>query len=151
MGLFDTIKSAYQDKKDANQAERDFVYSHKGTEAICAYIKTLFDKGNPGYNWLKENRGFPLYPKVENNQVLLCYQHIPKNPQSFKDSMPKDVEIARYSFQQMYSWYGLSDGEGYSLLDTKIKRRALESRINNAVEELPHIKYSGGFLVKMFQ
>ena len=43
MGLFDTIKNAYQDKKAAEQAERDFVYGDKGTEAICAYMKTLFD------------------------------------------------------------------------------------------------------------
>lgn len=151
MGLFDTIKNAYQDKKAAEQAERDFVRNHKGTEAICAFMKMIFDKGNPGYNWLKENRGWPLYPKVENNQVLLCYQHSEKNPQSFKDAMPKDVEVGRYSFQEMYNWYGLEDGEGYSFLDTKLKCRTLESQLTSAVEEHSHIKFNGGFIVKMFQ
>lgn len=151
MGLFDTIKNAYQDKKAAEQAERDFVNNHKGTEAICAFMKMIFDKGNPGYKWLKENRTYPLYPKVENNQVLLCYQYSQKTPQSFKDAMPKDEEVGRYSFQEMFNWYGLADGEGYNFLDTKLKKRALESRIVSAVEELPHIKYNGGFVVKMFQ
>lgn len=151
MGFFDSIKNAYQDKKAAEEAERDFVRSHKGTEAICAFMKMIFDKGNPGYNWLKENRGCPLYPKVDNNQVLLCYQDTQSNPQSFKDAMPKDVEVGRYSFQEMYNWYGLGAGEGYSFLDTKLKKSTLESRISNAVQELPHIKYSSGFVVKMFQ
>lgn len=151
MGLFDTIKNAYQDKKAAEQAERDFVINHEGTKAICAYMKMVFEKGNPGYNWLKQNHGYPLYPKVENNQVLLCYQHVEKNPQSFKDAKPKDVEVGRYSFQEMYAWYGLNDGEGYSFLDTKLKCRTLEGRITSAVEEHPHIKYNGGFLVKLFQ
>ena len=150
MGLFDTIKNAYQDKKAAEQAERDFVYNDKGTEAICAYMKTLFDKGNSGYNWLKENRGCPLYPVVEDNQVLLCYQYSVKNPQSFKDMKPQDVEVARYSFRQMYQWYGLAEGEGYNFLDTKIKKHALAGCIRSKVGELPHIKDTSGFTVKLF-
>jgi len=150
-GFFDSLKDSYQEKKAADEAERNFVRNHKGTEAICAYMKMLFDKGNTGYNWLKANRTFPLYPKVENNQVLLCYSYTQKDPQSFSEMKPKDEEVARYSFQQMYSWYGLSDGEGYSRLDTKLKVKELELQISYAVQELPHIRYNGGFVVKLFQ
>lgn len=150
-GLFDAIKNTYQDKKAANQAERDFVCNNKGTMAICAYMKMVFDKGNPGYKWLKENSHWALYTKVEGNQVLLCYQYTEQNPQSFREAKPQDVEVGRYSFQEMYQWFGLQDGEGYSWLDTKLKCRTLDDRISSAVQELPHIKYNGGFRVKMFQ
>lgn len=150
MGLFDVIKNAYQDKKAADQAERDFVCSNSGTAAICAYMKMVFDKGNAGYKWVKANRT-SLYPIVENDQVLLCYQYTERNPQSFQEAKPQDVEVGRYSFQEMYRWYGLQDSEGYSCLDTKLKRRTLEYQISSAVQELPHITYINGFRVKMFQ
>lgn len=151
LNLFDTIQNSYQAKKAADEAERDFVRNHKGTQAICAYMKTLFEKGNPGYNWLKANPSFPLYPKIEGGQVLLCYSYTQKNPQSFKEAMPRDEEVTRYNFQEMYRWYGLADGEGYNLLDTKLKEKELVLRISSAVQELPHIRYNGGFVVKMFQ
>lgn len=113
-------------------------------------MKTLFDKGNSGYNWLKENRGCPLYPVVEDNQVLLCYQYSEKNPQSFRDMKAQDVEVAKYSFRQMYQWYGLAEGEGYSFLDSKNKKYTLAGCIRSKVGELPHIRDISGFTVKLF-
>lgn len=149
--LFDMIQKGYHTKKAADEAERDFVRNHKGTRAICAYMKMLFDKGNTGYNWLKANPFFPLYPKIEDDQVLLCYLYTQKNPQSFQEMKSRDEEVTRYSFQEMYRWYGLANGEGYELLDTKLKKNELEHQISFAVQELPHIRYNGGFVVKMFQ
>ena len=64
---------------------------------------------------------------------------------------PKDIEVSRYSFQEMYSWYGLAEGCGYSALTSRTQLNTLENMINMEVQKLPHIKYNNGFLVKMFQ
>ena len=64
---------------------------------------------------------------------------------------PKDIEVANYSFLEMYRWYGLDEGNGYQDLYSRTELNTLESMINSEVEKLPHIKYNNGFLVKMFQ
>ena len=62
-----------------------------------------------------------------------------------------DIEVAKYTFQEMYRWYGLGEGVGYAGLSTRTEMDELESMINSEVQKLPHIKYNNGYLVKMFQ
>lgn len=158
MGIFGNIvngiKEQYQQSKEQIELERHFICINPGTEVICAYIKNVFNKDEPGYNWLKENKllsilSTPLYPVVGESYVSLCYMQ-PGDGRSWESSKPKDIEVARYTFQEMYKWYGLENGVGYKRLDSKTKRKILESLIISKVEELPHIKYNAGFVVKMF-
>ena len=149
MSIFDTIKTNYQAKKAQDEAERNYIRSNPGTKAISAYMQMLFDKGGPAYNWVKSNRT-PLYPIIKSDCVVLCYMQTNPNAQSFRDAMPKDAEICRYSFQEIYRWYGLRNGEGFSGISNKVQANTLESCINNKVQELPHITYNGGYRVKLF-
>ena len=70
---------------------------------------------------------------------------------TLKSSMPKDVEVANYTFREMYEWCGLDLSRGYFILDSRTQMNALESMITTSVLQLPHIKFNNGFLVKMFQ
>ena len=158
MGIFGDfiggIQGQVQKNKRLKAMEENFVRTNRGSEAICAYIKQLFDKDGPGYDWLKKNKlspmmSTPLYPIVGEDYVSLCYTKY-GNGRSFSNSIPKDVEVKRFSFQEMYEWYGLTSVVGYSSLNSKFKRKILESMITDKVQELPHIKYNGGFVVKMF-
>ena len=155
MGLFgkivNGIQDQYQQNKERKEAERNYVRTNKGTEAICAYITALFDKGQPAYNWYKSNKK-PLYPKVhDNNSICLCYTQY-GDGRSYESSKSKDIAIATYRFHDMYQWYGLKDGEGYSELSTKIQQETLEWAILDAVEKLEHMKRdtAWGVVVKMF-
>lgn len=147
MGLFGQLMQTAGEKlsktKEQREQEEAFVRNNEGSKAICAYIADFFEKGNPGYAWLKENK-FPLYPVINKDSVSLCYMHT-------GDGMPKDAEVGNYSFQEMYSWYGLAEGIGYSSLTSRTQMNVLEQMINSEVEKLPHIKFNGGYLVKMFQ
>lgn len=130
--------------KEESENEKAFIRNHVGSKAICAYIANLFEKGNTGYNWLKENRK-PLNPVVHKDFVALCYV------QGYQDRLPKEIEVGRFTFEEMYQWYGLKPGQGYSYLRTRIMFDTLEWMINAEVQKLPHMKFSGGYLVKMFQ
>ena len=153
MGLFGQIIGTIGENitKDKGQREHEkaFVKNSEGSKAICAYIVDLFQKGNSGYDWVKKNR-VGLFPVINNKSVSLCYMQT-GDGQSFKTTMPKDAEVAKYSFQEMYSWYGLDANSGYDVLDSRTQRNELEDMINSAVQELPHIKFNNGYLVKMFQ
>ena len=70
--------------------------------------------------------------------------------QSLKGIVPKDIPVATIYFNEMYDWYGLKNGEGYRILDNKLQMKTLENRISQEVQKLSHIRYNGGFLVKMF-
>lgn len=143
MGVFGKIISGIQDQYQQNkarkEAERNFVKTNRGTEAICAYITALFDKGQPAYSWLKSNRK-PLYPKVMNtNTISLCYTQY-GDGRSYESSKSKDIAVATYSFQDMYQWYGLTKGEGYDELTMKIQCETLEFTILDELEKLTHLK-----------
>lgn len=155
MGFFKQIAKTAGEKllksKEEIEQEKSFVRNNEGSEAICAYIRDLFEKGNVGYNWVKENK-MGLYPVIYNNSVALCYMQTGGlNATSFSEAKAKDVEVANYTFQEMYDWYGLSSGIGYTELSSQIQKNTLEHMIDTAVQELPHIKYNIGYVVKMFQ
>lgn len=148
MSIFDNIKGRVQQEMAQREQQRAYIKNHKGTEAICTYIADMFDKGNSGYYWLKDNKT-PLYPIVEESRVKLCYMQT-GDGQSLKGVIPKNIPVATISFQEMYEWYGLSNGEGYRILDNKFQMKTLEDLISFEVQKLSHIRYNGGFLVKMF-
>lgn len=148
MSLFGKLQEKYQENKAQKQQEEEYVKNNRGTEAICAYMKAMFEKDNPAYQWLKSEKT-PLYPVVGEDCVSLCYMQA-GNGQSIRDIKPSDIAVFTCSFQQMYDWYGLGNGEGYSVLNTKVEKKALEQFITWEVEKLQHLKYNGGFLVKLF-
>ena len=153
MGLFGQTMGSAVEKltKDKEQREREkaYVRNNEGSKAICAYMAHLFQKGNAGYDWVKENR-VGLFPVIHDSYVSLCYMQ-PGDGQSLAGIRPKDIEVAKYTFQEMYRWYGLGEGVGYAGLSTRTEMDELESMINSEVQKLPHIKYNNGYLVKMFQ
>lgn len=146
--VFETVGNSIQNAKEQKAQDEAFVRENEGTRAICEYFVQLFEKGYNGYDWLKQNRK-PVYPVVNGNSVSLCYYQ-PGNGQSLSEVKGKDVVIWNYTFQELYQWYGLSGQSGYSQLTTRTQRRTLEGMIAAEVSNLPHIKYNGGFLVKMF-
>mgnify|MGYP007123076210 CR=1 FL=1 len=147
--MVETVGENVSKSKEERMQEKAYVQNSKGTEAICAFMADLFEKGNAGYSWVKENR-VGLYPIVNQDSVSLCYMQ-PGDGQSFSGVKPKDIEVANYSFLEMYSWYGLDEDCGYKKLHSRTELNALESMINSEIDKLPHIKYNNGFLVKMFQ
>lgn len=147
--LFETVTENLSKSKEEREQEEAFVRENEGTKAICAFFANLFDKGNSGYNWLKKNR-VGLYPVINSDSVSLCYMQA-GDGQSFSGMKPKDIEVVHYSFQEMYDWYNLEDGVGYSELTSRTQFNTLERMISAEVQALPHIKYNNGFLVKMFQ
>ena len=136
-------------KIKSRECKKKPLLKNEGSKAICAYIANLFEKGNFGYNWVKKNHA-GLFPVVNKDSVSLCYMQI-GDSQSFSGMKPKGIEVVRYSFQEMYSWYSLADNCGYSVLTSRTQINALKNMINLEVQKLPHIKYNNGFFVKLFQ
>ena len=153
MGIFKILAETAGEKlaKDKEQRAREeaYVRNNPGSKAFCAFFVDLFQKGNAGYNWVKENRT-GLYPVINNTSVSLCYTQY-GDGKSLSGVAPKDKEVACYSFEEMYRWYGLSAGVGFSALNTRTEKNALESMISGQVQQLPHIRFNNGFMVKMFQ
>lgn len=153
MGLFGQLLETAGEKltkdKEQRAREQEFVRNNEGSKAICAFMVDLFQKGNPGYDWLKKNK-VGLYPVIYSDSVSLCYMQT-GDGKSLSGIKPKDMEVARYTFQEMYDWYGLQEGAGYTSLTSRTQFNELETMINIEVQKLPHIKYNNGFLVKMFQ
>ena len=147
MGLLDSLKGAYQRNKEHKELESSYIKTHKGTEAICAYMKKLFDVEQPAYIWLKKEKT-PLYIKVYDDRVALCYTGVEGGGDRVQGAIPKDLEAAVYSFKKMYSWFGLQEGQGYSFLENKNQKDSLRDCIIEQIQSLPHIKYSTGFMVK---
>lgn len=147
--LLETAGEKITKDKEQREQEQAFVRNNAGSRAICEFMVDLFRKGNPGYDWVKENRA-GLYPVINSHSVSLCYMQA-GDGQSFSGMKPKDVEVVQYLFQDMYRWYGLDEGAGYASLTSRTQLNELEKMINNAISELPHIKYNNGYLVKMFQ
>ena len=147
--LFETVGENISKSKEQRAQEEAFVLDNEGTKAICAFFSYLFDKGNEGYNWVKKNR-VGLFPVINSDSVSLCYMQA-GDGQSFSGMKPKDVEVVQYSFKEMYDWYGLEPGAGYSSLSSRTQFNVLENMISSEVQQLPHIKYNNGFIVKMFQ
>ena len=152
MGLWKQLLETAGEKitKDKDQREREeaFVRNNEGSKAICEFMVSLFEKGNSGYNWVKENRR-GLYPVMYPDAVALCYMQ-PGDGQSFSGMKTKDMEVKRYTFEEIYRWYGLEQHRGFGRLNSRTQLNALETMINNEVQKLPHIKYNIGFVVKMF-
>ena len=146
--LLETAGEKITKDRDVRQREEEFVRNHEGSKAICEYFVSLFEKENAGYNWVKENN-MGLYPVMYPDAVALCYMQ-PGDGQSFSGMKTKDVEVARYTFEEMYRWYGLEAYRGYERLNSRTQLNALEAMINNEVQNLPHIKYNIGYKVKMF-
>lgn len=153
MGLFGQLLETAGEKltkdKEQRAQEQAFVRNNEGSKAICTFMVDLFQKGSSGYDWVKKNR-VGLYPVINSDSVSLCYMQA-GDGQSLSGIKPKDIAVARYSFQEMYSWYGLHEGVGYASLTSRTQLNELESMINSEVQKLPHIKYNNGFLVKIFQ
>lgn len=153
MGLFGQLLETAGEKLTKDKAQREqeeaFVKGSEGSKAICAFMADLFEKGHPGYDWVKQNK-VGLYPVIHEDSVSLCYMQV-GDGQSLSGVKPKDAEVARYSFVEMYEWYGLDPSKGYIQLTSRTQKNALEDMINSAVQALPHIKYNNGYLVKMFQ
>lgn len=153
MGIFRSLAQTAGEhifkSKDEREAEKNFVRENKGTEAICAFIAQQFEKGNPGYNWVKKNK-VGLYPIVHDSSVSLCYMQ-PGDGESFSGMRPKDIEVASYSFLEIYEWFGLEEDEGYRVLKSRTQKNELENMISSEVQKLAHIKYNNGFMVKLFQ
>lgn len=147
--LAQTVGENISKSKEDRQREIDFVKNNKGSEAITAYMVDLFQKGNPGYDWVKKNK-VGLFPVINNDSVSLCYMQV-GDGKSLSGVKPKDIEAQRFTFQEMYRWYGLPAGVGYTSLDSRTKKNVLENMIDTAVQALPHIKYNGGYMVKLFQ
>lgn len=147
--LAQTVGENISKSKEDRQREIDFVKNNKGSEAITAYMVDLFQKGNPGYDWVKKNK-VGLFPVINNDSVSLCYMQV-GDGKSLSGVKPKDIETQRFTFQEMYRWYGLPAGVGYTSLDSRTKKNVLENMIDTAVQALPHIKYNVGYMVKMFQ
>lgn len=154
MGVFGDLAGNIKNKIESDKAEKERlrreIQNNRGTEAICSYMFTLFEKGNAGYNWLKANRKFPLYPVVGDAGVELCYTQYASNPQSLREMKPKNIRVSYYCFQEMYSWYGLAYGEGYLTLNNKVQKDWLCSMINQRVQQHNHIKYTTGWELKLF-
>ena len=153
MGIFgqllETVGENISKSKEQREQEEAIVRNNEGTKAICAFFSNLFDKGNEGYYWVKKNH-VGLYPVINSSSVSLCYMQ-PGDGKSFSGVKPRDIEVVQYSFQEMYDWYGLKAGVGYSSLNSRTQFNVLEDMINTEVQKLPHIKYNVGFLVKLFQ
>lgn len=147
--LAQTVGENISKSKEKRQQEIDFVENNEGSKAITAYMVDLFQKGNPGYDWVKKNK-VGLFPVINNDSVSLCYMQV-GDGKSLSGVKPKDVEAQRFTFQEMYRWYGLPAGVGYTSLDSRTKKNVLENMIDMAVQALPHIKYNGGYMVKLFQ
>ncbi|MBD5479738.1 MAG: hypothetical protein HDR14_10700 [Lachnospiraceae bacterium] len=147
--IFETMGENISKSKEERKREESFVRDNKGTEAICAFMTNLFEKGNAGYNWVKKNK-VGLFPVINKESVSLCYMQL-GDGQSFSGMKPKDIEVARYSFREMYDWYGLDENCGYDILNSRTQLNVLEDMIKSDVEKLSHIKFCNGFLVKMFQ
>ena len=147
--LFETMGENISKNKEERKQEESYVRNNKGTKAICAFMVDLFEKGNMGYNWVKKNK-IGLFPVINKESVSLCYMQL-GDGQSFSGMKPKDIEVVRYSFREMYDWYGLDKNCGYDTLNSRTQLNVLENMINSEIEKLPHIKFNNGFLVKMFQ
>ena len=89
-----------------------------------------------------------LFPVVSEDSVSLCYMKA-GDGQSFSGMRPKDIEVIKYKFEEIYKISGLE--VGYNKLNTITEINELESMINEEIKKLPHIKYNNGYLVKMFQ
>jgi len=148
--LAGTIGENLSKDKEQREQEKAYVRNNEGSKAICAYIAYLFEKGNAGYDWVKKNR-VGLYPEINYDSVSLCYMKVGYDDKNLSSVLPKDAEVVKYSFQEMYNWYGLDANCGYSFLNSKTERYELENMISSEVQKLPHIKYNNGFLVRAFQ
>lgn len=148
--LANTVVTRYNEKKEQDANDRAYVQNNEGSKAISVYMADLFKKGHEGYTWLKENK-MPLIIDVEQDVVTLSYEELARNPQSFREAMPKKKVVGRYYFQQMYKWYGLNSSSAYGQLDTKVQRAALSGMIDDEIRALGHMKYTSGWEVKLFQ
>lgn len=74
-----------------------------------------------------------LYPVINSSSVSLCYMQ-PGDGKSFSGVKPRDIEVVQYSFQEMYDWYGLKAGVGYSSLNSRTQFNVLEDMINTEVQ-----------------
>lgn len=150
MGLFrqlaETAGENILKDKEQKLEEKEFVRGREESKVISLFITALFEKGNPAYNWVKENH-VGLFPVIDEQTVSLCYMK-PGDGQSFAGIKPRDIEIVKYKFEEIYNICGLSNG--YLRLRTRIEKNELEKMIDEEIRKLPHIKYCNGYLVKMF-
>lgn len=70
--LVQTVGENISKDKEQRELEKEFVRNNIGSKAICEYFVNLFDKGNSGYLWIKENK-VGVCPVIHSNYVSLCY------------------------------------------------------------------------------
>lgn len=140
MMLLAFLKERYQQTKRRGGRVWTYVQDHRGTHAISEYMRMLFEKDSPAYNWMKENRR-PLYPVIRATSVQLC---------DLKPETGKLIPVGNFSFREMYDWYGLYPEEGYLRLHNRSELEALEASITEKIAQLPHIRCGTGFSLRRF-
>lgn len=154
MGLLTNLKNnianSYNEKKAAAQQDKAYVRNNIGSTAIAEFIAAYFGKGAPLYNWVKDNhQGIEF--RTNAFSIDVYYTYSVRNPQGFRDAMPKKEVICTFSFDEMYRWYGCTNQGAFSRLTTKTQMNELYSIIIEHLNEIPHIKYANGWTVRMFQ
>lgn len=145
----ENAKQQREDKKQREAAEAAWVKAQAASKVICDYFYAFFDKKEPGYNFLKENRQC-MWVTVKENGVELSWNGSCPNAQSFREIREASKAAKKLiPFTQIYEWYGTSAGF-YLRLDTKAKQQALGNMITDRVSTHQHIKYNGSISVKMF-
>lgn len=128
-------------RKSEPHPDTEEIGDNPGAKAVCAYFLDLFQEDHAGYEWLKENPNYPLYPNVREDGVSLYY----KNKQGV------DAMIGHFPFAVINKWNGLQEGKGYTEITDIAQRKQLEALITRRVDALDHIKLSdGGFAIKRF-
>ena len=142
------VKQQHEEQKKRDAADAAWVEAQPESKVIGEYFRVYFDKKEPGYRFLKENHQC-MWVNVKEEGVELSWQASAGGAQSFREvsNAFKDAKMM-VPFGKIYQWGGCS---GFSRLDTKAKRRALERIIDQHIMALPHMKNNGSYTVKMFQ
>ena len=139
------VKSEAEPKREQPRtegpADLESLEDNPGAKAVCAYFLDMFQEDHAGYEWLKANPNYPLYPNVREDGVSLYYQN--------KQGM--DTMIGHFPFTVINKWNGLQDGKGFTQVTDIALRKQLETLILRRVDALDHIKLSnGGLAIKRF-
>lgn len=134
-------------EQSRHHSPEDIIRDNKGTRAICAYFYDLFERNHSGYRWMKANPQIPLYPRVLQSGVELCYSEQVKNSSLWSHRQVRNIAIASYSFEEIYQWYPLAKGEGFTELTNRDDRVILADLISQEILRHDHIKNSNGLVL----
>lgn len=149
--VVDNVKQQHEQQKKRDAEDAAWVRNQPGAEVIARYFQFYFDKKEPGYCFLKENRQC-MWINTREEGVELSWQVTYSKPaESFREiaQAHKDSKLL-VPFEKIYQNMGGNRGY-FTKLDTRAKRIALDNMITESVKALPHIKYNGSFSVKLFQ